>query len=108
MREQKIYQINVRDAPWERYLPLQTRSQVVAKVTCVSFELKPPRLVHLRLNPISQDGEGRVLDDSFSFKYHDVQGVVDFLILKQHYDEAMRRNWQVSSLPVTSGEFEFR
>ncbi|CAG0918143.1 unnamed protein product [Notodromas monacha] len=68
--------------------------KVVAKVSGVTFDLKPPRLVSVKLNMIDNDGEGRVRDDAFSVKYHDVPGVVDFIVLKQHFDDAMRRQWR--------------
>lgn len=30
----------------------------------------------------------------FSFRYHDMPDVIDFLVLRQFYDEARQRNWQ--------------
>lgn len=32
----------------------------------------------------------------FSCRYHDMPDVIDFLVLRQSYDEALRRNWQPS------------
>lgn len=30
----------------------------------------------------------------FVFRYHDMPDVIDFLVLRQFYDEARQRNWQ--------------
>lgn len=32
--------------------------------------------------------------EHFSLKYHDMPDVIDFLVLRQHYDIAMARNWK--------------
>lgn len=38
-----------------------------------------------------------VLNNVFwSCRYHDMPDVIDFLVLRQSYDEALRRNWQPS------------
>lgn len=30
----------------------------------------------------------------YLFRYHDMPDVIDFLVLRQFYDEARQRNWQ--------------
>lgn len=42
------------------------------------------------MDPVS----GTLTSDSFTIKYHDIQGVLDFLVLRQTYDLAVERNWQ--------------
>ena len=32
--------------------------------------------------------------ETFSLKYHDVEGVLDFLVLQQDFDLAIQRTWQ--------------
>lgn len=33
-----------------------------------------------------------------SLRYHDMPDVIDFLVLRQSYDEALHRNWQPSKV----------
>ncbi|MEQ2160520.1 hypothetical protein GOODEAATRI_000037 [Goodea atripinnis] len=38
-----------------------------------------------------------------NYRYHDMPDVIDFLVLRQSYDEALRRNWQPTQCPDTDG-----
>ena len=58
----------------------------------VAFELKPPRLVNLKLARVNWK-TGEDLGTFFSVRYHDIESVVDFLLLRQVYDISMRRQW---------------
>lgn len=37
---------------------------------------------------------GVLTGESFTLKYHDVEDVLDFLVLRQYYELAIQRNWQ--------------
>ncbi|PNI55619.1 BRWD1 isoform 7, partial [Pan troglodytes] len=53
----------------------------------------PPTLCCLKLAFIDP-ATGKLTDKSFSIRYHDMPDVIDFLVLRQFYDEARQRNWQ--------------
>ena len=59
----------------------------------MKIEVKPPRLVCLRLGVI--DPETRKLTGlRFNIKYHDMPHVVDFVILRQFYERAVAVDWR--------------
>lgn len=39
------------------------------------------------------DEDGHLTGENFTIKYHDMQDVVDFLVLRQTFDTALGRNW---------------
>lgn len=62
----------------------------------LSYETKhSTRVCCLRLERV--DEEGRITGKCFSIKYHDIKGVVDFLVLWQIYDTALQRKWKSDS-----------
>ena len=61
------------------------------KVIGIKFEIKPPRLCCLKLGIMEGD---RSISDTFTIKYHDTPDVLDFLVLKQIYDIAVKRIWK--------------
>lgn len=59
----------------------------------LKYDVGPPTLCCLKLaflDPVS----GKMTNDSFSLKYHDMPDVIDFLVLQQFYNEAREHNWQ--------------
>ncbi|XP_073339421.1 bromodomain and WD repeat-containing protein 3 isoform X2 [Pagrus major] len=86
----ELYPINLDKQPWKK---MQLRDQEFVKITGIKYEVCPPTLCCLKLTLIDH-GTGKITDKSFSVKYHDMPDVIDFLILRQSYDEALRRNWQ--------------
>jgi hypothetical protein len=34
------------------------------------------------------------------YRFHDVDGIADFIILKQYYDSAIQREWKTSILKI--------
>jgi len=34
------------------------------------------------------------------YRFHDVDGIADFIILKQYYDSAIQREWKTSILQI--------
>lgn len=65
----------------------------LVKVIGIKYELRPPRLCCLRLAVMRRNG--RLTGDYFTIKYHDIPDVIDFLVLRQTYDTALDRSWEV-------------
>nr|XP_043888141.1 bromodomain and WD repeat-containing protein 3 isoform X2 [Solea senegalensis] len=86
----ELYPINLDKQPWKK---MELRDQEFVKITGIRYEVCPPTLCCLKLTLIDH-GTGKITDKSFSVKYHDMPDVIDFLVLRQSYDEALRRNWQ--------------
>ncbi|XP_029026546.1 bromodomain and WD repeat-containing protein 3 isoform X2 [Betta splendens] len=86
----ELYPINLEKQPWKK---MELRDQEFVKITGIKYEVCPPTLCCLKLTLIDH-GTGKITDKSFSIKYHDMPDVIDFLVLRQSYDEALRRNWQ--------------
>lgn len=64
----------------------------MARIEDITFENHPPRLCCLKLvllNPASKQAQ-----DTFTVKYHDMADVIDFIVLKQNYDQAMHYDWK--------------
>ncbi|XP_061637817.1 bromodomain and WD repeat-containing protein 3 isoform X1 [Phyllopteryx taeniolatus] len=90
VRRNDLYPINLDKQPWKK---MELRDQEFVKITGIKYEVCPPTLCCLKLTLIDH-GTGKITDKSFSVKYHDMPDVIDFLVLRQSYDEALRRNWQ--------------
>ncbi|XP_051877105.1 bromodomain and WD repeat-containing protein 3 isoform X3 [Pristis pectinata] len=91
VKKAKIYNVNLQKQPW---IKLELREQEIVKVIGIKYEVGPPTLCCLKLSlldPIT----GKMTGESFSIKYHDMPDVIDFLVLRQLYDEAKKRNWKV-------------
>ncbi|CAL8345041.1 unnamed protein product [Arctogadus glacialis] len=85
-----LYPINLEKQPWKK---MALRDQEFVKITGIKYEVCPPTLCCLKLTLIDH-GTGKITDKSFSVKYHDMPDVIDFLVLRQNYDEARRTNWK--------------
>uniref|UniRef100_A0A8C2E9T6 Bromodomain and WD repeat domain containing 1 n=1 Tax=Cyprinus carpio TaxID=7962 RepID=A0A8C2E9T6_CYPCA len=92
-----LYPINPDRQPWKR---MELRDQEFVKITGIKYEVCPPTLCCLKLTQIDP-GTGKITDRSFSIKYHDMPDVIDFLVLRQSYDEARHRVWTSSNLSGT-------
>uniref|UniRef100_W5M0F5 Bromodomain and WD repeat domain containing 1 n=1 Tax=Lepisosteus oculatus TaxID=7918 RepID=W5M0F5_LEPOC len=90
VRRGSLYSLNLEKQPWRK---MDLRDQEFVKITGIKYEVSPPTLCCLKLSLIDH-GTGRLTDKSFSLKYHDMPDVIDFLVLRQCYDEAWQRNWQ--------------
>ncbi|KAJ8400340.1 hypothetical protein AAFF_G00397230 [Aldrovandia affinis] len=85
-----LYPINLEKQPWRK---MDLRDQEFVKITGIKYEVCPPTLCCLKLSLI-EPSTGKLSDKSFSVKYHDMPDVIDFLVLRQSYDEARQRVWQ--------------
>ncbi|XP_062982693.1 bromodomain and WD repeat-containing protein 1 isoform X3 [Elgaria multicarinata webbii] len=90
VRKNKIYELNPHKEPWRKMI---LREQELVKIVGLRYEVGPPTLCCLKLN-LMDHVTGQLQDKSFSLKYHDMPDVIDFLVLRQFYDEARQRNWQ--------------
>ncbi|XP_069727629.1 bromodomain and WD repeat-containing protein 1 [Phaenicophaeus curvirostris] len=92
VRRNNIYKLNPHKEPWRKVV---LRDQELVKIVGIRYEVGPPTLCCLKLAFIDH-ATGKHTDKSFSIRYHDMPDVIDFLILRQFYDEARQRNWQAS------------
>lgn len=86
----RAYKVKDRSQPWVRH---HIREQELVKVLDIKFELCPPHLCCLKVQPIDPC-RGQPDGERFVVRYHDMPDVIDFLVLRQTYDLAMRRNWK--------------
>uniref|UniRef100_A0A8C8S822 Bromodomain and WD repeat domain containing 1 n=1 Tax=Pelusios castaneus TaxID=367368 RepID=A0A8C8S822_9SAUR len=92
VRKNNIYELNPQKEPWRKMV---LRDQELVKIVGIRYEVGPPTLCCLKLAFIDH-ATCKLSDKSFSLKYHDMPDVIDFLVLRQFYDEARQRNWQAS------------
>ncbi|XP_053310355.1 bromodomain and WD repeat-containing protein 1-like [Spea bombifrons] len=78
--------------PWKE-MPL--REQELVKIIEVHYIVGPPTLCHLKL-ALMDPATGSLTDNAFFIRYHDMPGVIDFLVLRQFYERACKRSWQSS------------
>ncbi|KAM4701838.1 bromodomain and WD repeat-containing protein 1 [Discoglossus pictus] len=82
--------LNLLKEPWKKIV---LRDQELVKIVGIRYEVGPPTLCCLKLTLIDHVS-GKLTDQSFSLKYHDMPDVIDFLILRQSFDHAREKNWQ--------------
>ncbi|XP_007943742.2 bromodomain and WD repeat-containing protein 1 [Orycteropus afer afer] len=90
VRRNNIYELNPNKEPWRK---MDLRDQELVKIVGIRYEVGPPTLCCLKLAFIDP-ATGKLMDKSFSIRYHDMPDVIDFLVLRQFYDEARQRNWK--------------
>ncbi|KAG8591030.1 hypothetical protein GDO81_007020 [Engystomops pustulosus] len=76
--------------PWRKCV---LRDQELVKIVGIRYEIGPPTLCCLKLALIDHVS-GKITEQSFSLKYHDMPDVIDFLVLRQFYDYARRTDWE--------------
>lgn len=87
----RTYRIKDKAQPWVRH---KLREQELVRVLDIKYELCPPvHLCCLRVVPI-EPNRGQEDGMPFVIRYHDMPDVIDFLVLRQTYDQAMRCNWK--------------
>ena len=121
VKREKLYPLHKTKMPWEKYKLLP---QQFCQVTNVRYCVGPPTLCSITLALVSQDqaapgpsssspspSSSRI---SFSFKYvrwcvyvcvcvvtcvlcryHDMNGVLDFLVLESLFEMSMHKRWEV-------------
>uniref|UniRef100_A0A8C2DQT3 PH-interacting protein n=1 Tax=Cyprinus carpio TaxID=7962 RepID=A0A8C2DQT3_CYPCA len=90
-KKNKIFSINPKKQPWQK---LELREQELLKIVGIKYEVGLPTLCCLKLAFLDPD-TGKLTGGSFSMKYHDMPDVIDFLVLRQQFDNARQRNWMI-------------
>ncbi|XP_077950205.1 LOW QUALITY PROTEIN: PH-interacting protein, partial [Gasterosteus aculeatus] len=90
-RQKKIYSINPKKQPWHK---MELREQELMKIVGIKYEVGLPTLCCLKLSFLDPD-TGKLTGGSFSMKYHDMPDVIDFLVLRQQFDNARKRQWSI-------------
>lgn len=88
VREKNVYKLNNNCEPW---IQLDLREHEIVKVIGIKYEIRPPRLCCLKLGLMNNDGT--LTRQTFTVKYHDMADVIDFIVLRQTFDTAVRRLW---------------
>ncbi|XP_028902752.1 PH-interacting protein isoform X1 [Ornithorhynchus anatinus] len=90
-RKNKIYSINPKKQPWHK---MELREQELMKIVGIKYEVGLPTLCCLKLAFLDPD-TGKLTGGSFTMKYHDMPDVIDFLVLRQQFDDAKHRRWNI-------------
>ncbi|KTF76156.1 hypothetical protein cypCar_00038252, partial [Cyprinus carpio] len=98
-KKNKIFSINPKKQPWQK---LELREQELLKIVGIKYEVGLPTLCCLKLAFLDPD-TGKLTGGSFSMKYHDMPDVIDFLVLRQQFDNARQRNWMIAAFPDELG-----
>ena len=87
----KSYKLNMREQHWMRKKNLEESTLV--KVMDIKFEIRPPRLCVLKLSILNQS-TSKPTGESLTIKYHDMNDVVDFLVLNQSFNSHKGKHWK--------------
>ena len=90
VQTRKAYKINSKEQAWLKRDDL--RAVELVKVVGIKYDIRPPRLCCLKLALLDPEG-GDVSGQAFSIKYHDMDDVVDFLVLRHNHESAMSVTW---------------
>uniref|UniRef100_A0AAZ3S8T9 Bromo domain-containing protein n=1 Tax=Oncorhynchus tshawytscha TaxID=74940 RepID=A0AAZ3S8T9_ONCTS len=90
-KQNQIYSINPKKQPWHK---MELREQELVKIVGLKYEVGLPSLCCLKLAFLDPD-TGKLTGGSFSMKYHDMPDVIDFLVLRQQFDDARDHNWTI-------------
>uniref|UniRef100_A0A3Q3DRP7 Pleckstrin homology domain interacting protein n=1 Tax=Hippocampus comes TaxID=109280 RepID=A0A3Q3DRP7_HIPCM len=86
-KQKKIYSINPKKQPWHK---MELRQELM-KIVGIKYEVGLPTLCCLKLAFLDPE-TGKLTGGSFSM-YHDMPDVIDFLVLRQQFDNARKRQW---------------
>ncbi|XP_066526500.1 PH-interacting protein isoform X2 [Hoplias malabaricus] len=90
-KKNKIFSINPKKQAWHK---MELREQELLKIVGIKYEVGLPTLCCLKLAFLDPD-TGKLTGGSFSLKYHDMPDVIDFLVLRQQFDNARQRQWMI-------------
>uniref|UniRef100_A0A8D8RXJ3 Bromodomain and WD repeat-containing protein 3 n=1 Tax=Cacopsylla melanoneura TaxID=428564 RepID=A0A8D8RXJ3_9HEMI len=91
VRAKGIYELSrLRSAPWGNLI---LQEPELVKVVGIKYEIAPPRICCLKLGVMKPNG--KLTSEFFNIKYHDMPDVIDFFTLRQTYETAMSREWNV-------------
>ena len=86
----KIYKVKTQDLAWMKKKSL--KEEIMTKVSKISFEVRPPTLCVIKLEVLNNDSQNP-FPKYFTIKYHNMNDVVDFLVLYQQYVKYNGKNW---------------
>jgi bromodomain and WD repeat domain-containing protein 1/3 len=89
VRTRKVYNVNLKDQEWMKRSKAIGDPSIV-RVLNINYVIRPPRICVLRLallNPHTREPSG----EAFTIKYHDMNDVVDFLVLYNTYKGSTAR-----------------
>jgi len=89
VKHRNCYKLNMREQQWRKRDDLKEVELV--KVVGMKYDIRPPRLCCLKLAVMDQEND--LTGHNFSIKYHDMNDVVDFLVLRHIYESAMTVKW---------------
>jgi len=87
VRKNKVYNLHHK----QKLLGKKVADQQLVKVKKIEYEIVPPNMVILTLGIIDESGNEIGVTE---LRYHDMPDVIDFLVLKQFYDNSIRREWK--------------
>ncbi|KAJ8027105.1 Bromodomain and WD repeat-containing protein 3 [Holothuria leucospilota] len=90
VKRHNIYVIDGKKFPWNH---LDLKTEELMKVVGIKYHIGPPTTCGLKLAFIDQNTRKQT-GGFFQLRYHDMADVIDFLVLAQHYDIAMKRRWK--------------
>ncbi|PIK36390.1 putative bromodomain and WD repeat-containing protein 3, partial [Apostichopus japonicus] len=90
VKRHNVYHIDGRKFPWNH---LDLKTEELMKVVGIKYHIGPPTTCGLKLAFIDSNTRKQT-GGFFQLRYHDMADVIDFLVLAQHYDIAMRRRWK--------------
>ncbi|XP_076257590.1 bromodomain and WD repeat-containing protein [Rhynchophorus ferrugineus] len=90
VKVKNVYEPNNKELPW---LKMHLEDHEFCRVVDVHYEIRPARLCCLKL--AIQNDENSTTGHMFTVKYHDMPDVLDFFVLKQSYQTALSRDWQL-------------
>ena len=87
VKNRNSYRLNMREQQWLQREDIKDVELV--KVIGMKHEIRPPRLCCLKL-AIMDPEANELTGDNFSIKYHDMNDVVDFLVLRHNYETSIQ------------------
>ncbi|RWS17105.1 bromodomain and WD repeat-containing protein 3-like protein [Dinothrombium tinctorium] len=94
VRKNKEYKLHARTQAVKRK---NMKEEQLVKVTNIKYqlELSCSPIVLAILTLVVLDDDGKETNETFTVRYHDMPDVLDFLVLKQIYEDSIARDWKV-------------
>ena len=86
-----VYKMNKKEQHWTKRKNLNDATLV--KVSEIKFEIRPPRLCQLKLHILDEETM-QPTNEHFTIKYHDMNDVVDFMVLYQSFNSYKGKPWK--------------
>ncbi|OAF68678.1 Bromodomain and WD repeat-containing protein 1 [Intoshia linei] len=86
-----IYEMTNEFKPWTQNIPIENKEYI--RVIDIKYEIAPPLVITCKMamiDPYTKEFKGT----TFSLKYHDVLGVIEFIILLDIYNVSIHKRWR--------------